>query len=180
MVLIPVSSTMSLTSIHSSSDTLSIRSNPLNLFVTPLYNRKGLDIGHTWMVFHSDMVCHSEGIGFPCFLQFKSWFGHKEFMIWATVSSHSCFCWLYEASPTLAAKKVITLILVLIIWWCPCVESSLVLLEEGACYDQCVLLAKLCYPLTCFHRWEEALWVIKCIYLALDHGYLSIYNCENS
>ena len=24
-----------------------------------------------------------------------------------------------------------------------CVESSLVLLEEGVCYDQCVLLAKL-------------------------------------
>ena len=28
------------------------------------------------------------------------------------------------------------------IWWCPCVESSLVLLEEGVCYDQCVLLAE--------------------------------------
>ena len=24
----------------------------------------------------------------------------------------------------------------LTIWWCPCVESSLVLLEEGVCYDQ--------------------------------------------
>ena len=33
----------------------------------------------------------------------------------------------------------------LTIWWCPCVESSLVLLEEGVCYDQCVLLAKLYY-----------------------------------
>ena len=28
--------------------------------------------------------------------------------------------------------------------WCPCVESSLVLLAEGVCYDQCVLFAKLC------------------------------------
>ena len=110
-------------------------------------------------------------------------------MIWATVSSWSCFCWLYRAFPSLAAKNmllllsrcsrvwrwatlwtaahqaplstgfsrqeywsglpfpspaknIISLILVLIIWWCPCVESSLVLLEEGVCYDQCVLLAQ--------------------------------------
>ena len=26
-------------------------------------------------------------------------------MIWATVSSRSCFCWLYRASPSLATKK---------------------------------------------------------------------------
>ena len=38
----------------------------------------------------------------------------------------------------------------LFIWWCPCVEASLVLLEEGVCYDQCILLAKLCYPMSCF------------------------------
>ena len=49
----------------------------------------------------------------------------------------------YRASPSLAAKNIINLILVLTVWWCPCVESSLVLLEEGVCYDQCVLLAKL-------------------------------------
>ena len=53
------------------------------------------------------------------------------------------FCWLYRASPSLATKNIINLISVLTIWWCPCVESSLVLLEEGVCYDQCVLLAKL-------------------------------------
>ena len=64
-------------------------------------------------------------------------------MIWATVSSWSCFCWLYGASPSLAAKNIINPISVLTIWWCPCVESSLVLLEESICYDQCVLLAKL-------------------------------------
>ena len=39
--------------------------------------------------------------GFPYFLQFKSEFGNKEFMIWATVNSLSCFCWLYRASPWL-------------------------------------------------------------------------------
>ena len=52
-------------------------------------------------------------------------------MIWATVSSQSCFCWLYRASPSLTVKNIISLISVLTIWWCPCVESSLVLLEEG-------------------------------------------------
>ena len=45
--------------------------------------------------------------------------------------SHSqlpvCFCLLYRASPSLSAKNMISLILVLTIWWCPCVESSLVL-----------------------------------------------------
>ena len=69
--------------------------------------------------------------GFPYFLQFKSGFGNKEFIIWATVSSWSCFCWLYRASPSFAAENIINLISVLTIWWCPCVESSLVLLEEG-------------------------------------------------
>ena len=42
-----------------------------------------------------------------------------------------CFCWLYRASSSLAARNIINLILVLTIWWCPCVESSLVLLERG-------------------------------------------------
>ena len=60
-------------------------------------------------------------------------FGNKEFMIWATVSSWSCFCWLNRASPSLAAKNIINLISVLTIWWC--VESSLALLEVGVCYD---------------------------------------------
>ena len=67
-------------------------------------------------------------------------------MIWATVSSQSCFCWLYRASPSLAAKNIINLISVSTIWWRPCVESSLMLLEEGVCYDRCILLAKLCQP----------------------------------
>ena len=31
-------------------------------------------------------------------------------MVWATVSSWSCFCWLYRASPSLAAKNIINLI----------------------------------------------------------------------
>ena len=94
--------------------------------------------------------------GFPYFLQFKYEFGNKEFMIWATVSSWSCFCWLYRASPCLAAKNIINLILVCSTWWCPCVESSLVLLEEGVCYDQCIFLAKLYYLLPCFIPYSKA------------------------
>ena len=65
-------------------------------------------------------------------------------MIWATVSSWSCFCGLYRASPSLAANNIINLITVLTIWWCPCVESSLVLLEESVCYDQCIFSISLC------------------------------------
>ena len=77
-------------------------------------------------------------------------------MIRATVRSQSCFCWLYRASSSLAAKNIINLISVLTIWWCPCVEPSLVLLEEGVCYDQCVLLAKLYYLLPCFIPYSKA------------------------
>ena len=62
-------------------------------------------------------------------------------MIWATISSRPCFCWLYRTSSFLAAKNVINLISVLAIWWCPHLQSSLVLFEEGVCYDQCILLA---------------------------------------
>ena len=65
-------------------------------------------------------------------------------MTWAIFGSWSCFCWLYRVSPSLAAKNIISLILVLTIWWCPCVEPFLVLLEKSVCYDQCILLAKLC------------------------------------
>ena len=36
-------------------------------------------------------------------------------MLWATVSSRSCFCWLYRASPSLAARNIINLISVLTI-----------------------------------------------------------------
>ena len=41
-------------------------------------------------------------------------------MVWATVSFWSCFCWLYRASASLAAKNIINLISILTIWWCPC------------------------------------------------------------
>ena len=76
-------------------------------------------------------------------------------MVWATVSSQSYFYWLYRASQSLAAKNTINLISVLTIWWCLCVESSLVLLEEGICHDQCILFqnsVRLCPALFCTPR----------------------------
>ena len=47
-------------------------------------------------------------------------------MIWATVSSWSCFFWLYRAFLSSAAKNIISLFSVLTIWWCPCVELFLI------------------------------------------------------
>ena len=49
MVLIPASCTMSWTSVHSSSGTLSGLI-PLIYLSLPLYNCKGFDLGHSWMV----------------------------------------------------------------------------------------------------------------------------------
>ena len=92
-------------------------------------------------------------------------------MIWATVSSRLCFCWLCRASPSLAAKNIIHLILVLISWRCPCVQSSLVLLEESVCYDQCILLTKLYYLLPCFILYSKAK------YFCYSRGFLTSYFC---
>ena len=55
-------------------------------------------------------------------------------MVCATVISWSCFCWLCRTSPSLPAKYKISLISVLTIWWCPYLESPLLLLEKGVCY----------------------------------------------
>ena len=83
-------------------------------------------------------------------------------MIWATVSSWSCFFWLNRVSPSLyslAAKNIINLISVFATWWCPCVKTSLLLLEEGVCYDQCILLEKLYEPFLCFIVYSNAKYV---------------------
>ena len=94
-------------------------------------------VGHDWAI---SLHFTEWSSGFPYFLQFKSEFCNKEFMILAIVRSQSCFCWLYWASPTLTAKNIINLISVLTIWWCPCVEWSFVLLEEVVCYEPYVTL----------------------------------------
>ena len=49
MVLVTASCTMLQASFHSSSGTMSIRSNPLSLFSPALYNHKGFQLGHTCM-----------------------------------------------------------------------------------------------------------------------------------
>ena len=62
-----------------------------------LYNHKGYNLCHTW-IWPRD---------FPYFLQFKPEFCNKELMIWATVSSRSCFYWLCRASPSSVTKNII-------------------------------------------------------------------------
>ena len=49
----------------------------------------------------------------------------------------------WHAAVPVAAKNIISLISMLTIWWCACVESSLVMLEEAVCNDQSVFLGKL-------------------------------------
>ena len=93
-------------------------------------------------------------------------------MIWATVSSQSCFRWLYRASPSSATKNVINLISVLTIWWCSYVESSLVLWEEGVCYDQCILLVKL----LAFALLHFVLQGQICLLLHVSHDFLLLHS----
>ena len=91
-------------------------------------------------------------------------------MIWATLSSWFCFCQLYTVSSSSAAKNIINLILILAIWWCPCVESSLVV-GRGCLLYQWVLLAKFCCPLPCFILYSKAKLACYSSYL------LTSYNC---
>ena len=65
-------------------------------------------------------------------------------MIWVTVSSRSCFCWLYRASPSLAARNIISLISVLAIWWCPYVVFSCVVGRGCLLWPVCSLGNTLC------------------------------------
>ena len=91
MVLIPASCTMSHTSIHNSSGTLSIRSNPLNLFVTSTkYNRKGFDLGHTWIWMWQEVVIPESECG-------------KKFMVWVQSAPRLIFSDCTELLPRHAA-----------------------------------------------------------------------------
>ena len=81
MVFITTSCIMSWTSIHSSSGTLSDLI-PWIYLPLLLYNNKGFDLAHIWMVL----------VVFPYFLKFMSEFCNKKFMIWVTVSSWFCLC----------------------------------------------------------------------------------------
>ena len=58
---------------------------------------------------------------------------------------------MHRTSLSLAAKNITNLILVLTIWWCPCVESSLVLLEEGISSWPVCSLGKIMLALVLLH-----------------------------
>ena len=71
-------------------------------------------------------------------------------MIWATVSSWSCFCWLYRASPSLAAKNIINLISVLTI--CRSIHivtNGIFILFYGWVIFHCIYAPHL-YPFFCW------------------------------
>ena len=105
-----------------------------------------------WLHFHFSLSCIGEGNdnplqcsclenprdGGPCWAAIYGVAQSRKRLKWLSSSSS------YRASPPSAAKNIINLISVLTIWWCPWVESSHVLLEKGVCYDQWVLLGKLC------------------------------------
>ena len=60
-------------------------------------------VGHNWVTVLNWLIPKS---GFSYSIQFKSEFGNKEFMILATVSSRSCFCWLCRAFPSVFADCI--------------------------------------------------------------------------
>ena len=135
MVLFTISCTILWTSVHSSSDIL-LDLVPWIYSLPLLWIHTGFDLSHTWLAY--------------CFSQFslvKLEFCYENLMIWATVSLF--LLTLYSFS-IFGYKNVINLILVLTIWWCPCVKSSLVMLKKGACYNQYILLAEFCSSLCCF------------------------------
>ena len=98
-------------------------------------------------------------------------------MIWVTVSSQSCFWWVYRASPSLAAKNIINLTSVLSIWWCRCVGSSCVLLKEGVCYDHCVLLKKTLLAFVLFHFVLQDKSACYSMYLLTSFSYRLVCEC---
>ena len=61
------------------------------------------------------------------------------------------FCWLYRASPSLAAKNIINLISVSTIWWCPCIESSLVVFGRGCLLWSVCCLGKTLWAFSLLH-----------------------------
>ena len=96
-----------------------IRSNPLNLFVIALYNHKCNSSYLNGLVFS------------PTFFNLSLNFAIRSSWSEAQWIPSLVFADYIRASPSSAAKNIINLVLVLTIWWCPCVESSLLLLEEG-------------------------------------------------
>ena len=111
---------------------------PLIYLLLLLYNHKGFDSG--WFRLYMNGL-----VVFPTFFNLSVIFAIRSSWSEPQSTPGLVFSHCIELlAASLAAKNIINLISVLTIWWCPCVESSLVLLEEGVCYDQCILLSKLC------------------------------------
>ena len=129
MTLVTTICTVLQTSIHSSSYTLSDVI-PWIYLSLPLYNHKGFDLGHTWMAQWFSL--HSLSVNFAM----------RSF--WSEPQSAPGVIFADFIELLYLQLQRTYLISVLAIWWCPCVELSLGLLEKSVCYDQCVLLTKLC------------------------------------
>ena len=124
MVLIGSSCRMSWTSVHKSSGTLSIRSDPLNLFVISTVLLQGI-----WFMSYLNGL-----MIFPTFFNLSMNLAIR--CSWSEPQSDPSllFTDYIELFHSWPQKYIISLILVLTYWWCPCVEPPLVLLEESVCY----------------------------------------------
>ena len=97
---------------------------------------------------------------------------NKEFMIWATVSSRSGLCWLHRTSSSSAAKNIINLVSVLIIWWCPCVVIFCVIARGCLLWPVCSLdktLLHFTLPHFVLQSWT-------CLLFQLSLGFLLLHS----
>ena len=101
---------------------------------------------------------------FLYFLPFKSEFCNKKLMIWSTVIS-----WSFRASPSLAAKNIINLISVLTFWWCPCVDSSLVLLGRVCLLWPVYSCDKTLLAFSCFILYSKTKFACYSMYLLTSY-----------
>ena len=121
-------------------------------------------------------------------------FCNNELMVWATVHSRFSFCQLYRASPLSTAKNIINLILELTIWWCQCVELSLVYWERvfamtnAFSWQNPVSLcpASFCTPrsnlavtpaISCLNSWILFLATLSIVFLDVAGAFPSFSNC---
>ena len=136
-------------------------------FSLPLYNHKGFDFRsylNGLVVFHTFF---SLNLNFAIRSSWSEW-----------VSLQSCFCWLYRASPSLTAKNIISLILVLAIWWCPCVESSLCCWKKVFVMTSAFSWQNFCQPLPCFILYCKA--KFACYSRCFLTSYFSIHTVDQN
>ena len=111
--------------------------------------------------------------GFSLISSIMSEFCNKELMIWARVSSWTCFCWLYRVSPSSTTNDIINLISVLTIWWYQCVESSSHVLGKGCLPRPMCSLNK---TLLAFVLLHFVLQNQTCLVLQISHDFLLLHS----